>query len=145
MMRAIQSIAVDDAGFRADGKQFEGLAINADRGGRPQRRRTQKKRETRQLSTTFSACNSRGRWRRSTRRRRRTEVELGVADGRQDPKQAVVAIDDQSRVTTKAIDMQPAVDIEEGEFVDGTPTDVDGGGRRKKKIKVTERSRDPSG
>ena len=58
MMRAIQSIAVDDAGFRADGKQFEGLAINADRGGRPQRRRTQKKRETRQLSTTFSACNS---------------------------------------------------------------------------------------
>ena len=33
MMRAIQSIAVDDAGFRADGKQFEGLAINADRGG----------------------------------------------------------------------------------------------------------------
>ena len=60
--------------------------------------------------------------RRSTPRRRRTEVELGVADGRQDPKQAVVAIDDQSRVTTKTIDMQPAVDIEEGEFVDGRRT-----------------------
>jgi hypothetical protein len=56
----------------------------------------------------------------TTPRRRRTEVELGVADGRQDPKQAVVAIDDQSRVTTKAIDMQPAVDMEEGEFVHGT-------------------------
>ena len=55
-----------------------------------------------------------------------------MADGRQDPKQAVVAIDDQSRVTTKAIDMQPAVDIEEGEFVDGTPTDVDGGDAGKK-------------